>query len=108
MFHIIAVMSHFCITVGSTMAGRYSDWLVVSLRKSRGGVWVPEDRLRATPIGGLILTPCSILFSGLATQYLEGRPSIIINFICFVLNGIGVRISTHLLLIFLHPSFTLK
>ena len=81
-------------TVGSNLAGRYSDKLVVSLRKSRGGIWVPEDRLRATLIGGIVLVPCSVLISGLGTQFTEGKLSIVINFVCFVVNGIGVSVSS--------------
>lgn len=54
-------------------------------------MWVPEDRLRATLLGGIILAPCSVLVSGIATQFTDGKLSIIVNTICFVLNGIGVR-----------------
>ncbi|KAI0694205.1 major facilitator superfamily domain-containing protein [Cytidiella melzeri] len=93
-----AIIGALCIPVGvgnilgSTLAGRYSDRLVVSLRNRRGGVWVPEDRLRATLLGGIILAPFSILVSGMATQFLNGNLSIIINFVCFVFNGIGVSV----------------
>ncbi|KAI0341463.1 MFS general substrate transporter [Trametopsis cervina] len=93
-----AIIGALCIPVGlgniigSTGAGRYSDRLIVSLRKSRGGVWIPEDRLRATLFGGIVLTPLSILVSGIATQFMEGRVSMIINFVCLVANGLGVSI----------------
>ncbi|KAI0088844.1 major facilitator superfamily domain-containing protein [Irpex rosettiformis] len=93
-----AIIGALCIPVGlgniigSNLAGRYSDKLVISLRERRGGVWVPEDRLRATLLGGIILTPCSILVSGFAIQFTEGRLSIIINTICLVLNGVGVSV----------------
>ena len=66
--------------------------MVVSCRKARGGIWIPEDRLRATIWGGLILAPCSILASGIITQYMDNNiPNMLINFFCLFVNGFGVR-----------------
>ncbi|KDQ59898.1 hypothetical protein JAAARDRAFT_126502 [Jaapia argillacea MUCL 33604] len=76
--------------IGSPLAGHISDKVVVKWRKRRGGVWVPEDRLRATLSGGLILVPMSILLSGLVTQFIEGRLGLILNLVCLFVNGIGI------------------
>lgn len=93
-----------CIVVGASFAGRISDTIVVRWRKRRGGVWVPEDRLRATLGGALILVPMSVLGSGLATQFVEGRLGLIINLVCFFANGIGV--SAHPLHFFSDANLT--
>ncbi|KAJ3518364.1 hypothetical protein NM688_g9448 [Phlebia brevispora] len=79
--------------IGSNFAGRLSDRMLISWRKYRGGVWVPEDRLRATISGGLIFAPCSIIASGIITQYMESNTvNMIINFVCLFFNGIGVSV----------------
>lgn len=56
------------------------------------GQWVPEDRLRATLFGALVLVPFSVLISGLATQFIPGALGIIINVACLFANGVAVRI----------------
>ena len=76
--------------VGSSWAGPYSDRVLISLRKGRNGVWIGEDRLRATYLGGAVLAPMSILVSGLFTQFWPGNGSFIPNMICLIVNGIGV------------------
>lgn len=82
------------LAVGSTYAGRLSDHLVVSWRKKRGGVWVPEDRLRATTFGGLVLAPLSIIGSGLVTEFADDSLNMmLLNFFFLFLNGVGVRSS---------------
>jgi hypothetical protein len=53
---------------------------------------VPEDRLRATLPGAMVLVPVSVLLSGLITQFVEGqRVGLVLNLICFFINGFGVR-----------------
>jgi len=100
-YHITneAIIGALCIPVGvgnivgSTYAGRLSDYMVVSWRKRRGGVWVPEDRLRATTFGGLVLAPLSIIGSGVVTQFCDDSPAMmLLNFFCLFLNGVGVSI----------------
>jgi len=54
-------------TAGALVAGPLSDIVVKRWREKRRGVWCPEDRLRATWIGGLIMVPLSIGASGLIT-----------------------------------------
>lgn len=67
-----------------------SDRMVIKWRKRRGDKWVPEDRLRATLPGALVLVPCSILFSGLVTQYVQGTTGLVLNMILLFMNGLGV------------------
>ncbi|KAH9921917.1 MFS general substrate transporter [Amylocystis lapponica] len=76
--------------LGAPIAGRISDYMVTKSRKQRGGEWVPEDRLRATLTPALLLVPCSVLFSGLTTHFVDGRPGIVLNLLCLFMNGIGV------------------
>ena len=76
--------------VGAPLAGRLSDRIVVYYRKKRGGVWYPEDRLRATLPGALIVVPLSVLISGLLTEYVPGTLGLVLNLVCLFINGIGV------------------
>ncbi|CDO71928.1 hypothetical protein BN946_scf184940.g75 [Trametes cinnabarina] len=78
--------------IGAPLAGRLSDRVVVEWRKRRGGVWVPEDRLRASLWGAGFLVPMSVLLSGLTTQFVPGTPGIVLNLVWLFMNGIGVDI----------------
>ncbi|KAG1819857.1 major facilitator superfamily domain-containing protein [Suillus subaureus] len=76
--------------IGAPVAGRLSDIVVRRWRKKRNGVWVPEDRLRATWIGGLVMIPLSIGASGLITTYVGGPVGLWLNLLCLYTNGMGV------------------
>lgn len=76
--------------MGSSLAGYLSDRTVIRYRKLRGGVWVPEDRLRTTVIGGLVLVPMSVLLSGVFTTWVGGTAGIVLNLLMLFVNGIGV------------------
>ncbi|KAJ3513850.1 hypothetical protein NLJ89_g2716 [Agrocybe chaxingu] len=76
--------------IGAPLAGRLSDQVVIRYRKDRGGIWYPEDRLRATIVGALVFIPLSVLFSGLLTEYVPGKIGLTLNLICLFINGIGV------------------
>jgi MFS family permease len=76
--------------VGAPLAGILSDRIVIKWRKRRGGVWVPEDRLRATLFGGATLVPLSIVLCGLITHFIPGPLGLSLNLFCFFLNGLGV------------------
>ncbi|KAI8974223.1 MFS general substrate transporter [Trametes punicea] len=78
--------------IGAPLAGRLSDRVVVAWRKRRGGVWVPEDRLRASLWGAGFLVPMSVLLSGLTTQFVPGTPGIVLNLVWLFMNGIGVDV----------------
>ncbi|KAG2128846.1 major facilitator superfamily domain-containing protein [Suillus cothurnatus] len=76
--------------IGAPVAGRLSDIVVRKWRKKRKGVWYPEDRLRATWIGGLVMIPLSIGASGLITTYVGGPIGLWLNLLCLYTNGMGV------------------
>jgi MFS family permease len=76
--------------IGAPIAGRQSDIVVKRWREKRKGVWYPEDRLRATWIGGLFMVPLSIGASGLITTYVEGPIGLALNLLCLFTNGMGV------------------
>ncbi|GJE88175.1 MFS general substrate transporter [Phanerochaete sordida] len=76
--------------VGAPLSGWLSDRIIVKWRKRRGGTWVPEDRLRAALSGAAIMVPCSVLFSGLVTQFVPGRLGLVLNLGALFVNGLGV------------------
>ncbi|KAG1725913.1 hypothetical protein EDB19DRAFT_1914848 [Suillus lakei] len=76
--------------IGALVAGRQSDITVRRWREKREGVWCPEDRLRATWIGGLIIVPLSICASGLITTYVGGPIGLALNVLCLFANGMGI------------------
>ncbi|KAF9228956.1 MFS general substrate transporter [Gyrodon lividus] len=76
--------------VGAPIAGRLSDMVVRRWKDERKGVWVPEDRLRAVYVGGLILVPLSVMVAGLTTTYIDGPVGLAINLVCLFTNGMGV------------------
>ncbi|KIK41377.1 hypothetical protein CY34DRAFT_806098 [Suillus luteus UH-Slu-Lm8-n1] len=76
--------------IGAPIAGRLSDIVVRRWREKRKGVWCPEDRLRATWIGGLFMIPLSIGASGLITTYVGGPVGLCLNLLCLYTNGMGV------------------
>ncbi|KAG0701562.1 major facilitator superfamily domain-containing protein [Suillus ampliporus] len=76
--------------IGAPLAGRLSDVVVKKWRKKRKGVWFPEDRLRATWIGGLFMVPLSIAASGLLTTYVGSPIGLWLNLLCLYTNGMGV------------------
>ncbi|KAG2040360.1 major facilitator superfamily domain-containing protein [Suillus americanus] len=75
---------------GALVAGRLSDIVVRRWQEKRRGVWCPEDRLRATWIGGLFVVPLSIGISGLITTYIGGPMGLALNILCLYANGVGV------------------
>lgn len=76
--------------IGAPLAGRMSDRIVVRWRAKRGGVWYPEDRLRAAVYGALFFVPLSVLISGLLLRYVDGKLGFVLNLVCLFFNGIGV------------------
>ena len=78
-------------SVGAPLAGYLSDRAIVVWRERRGGVWVPEDRLRAAIWGAAFCVPVSTLAAGLTMKYVPGLPGIAIMLVCLFLNGVGVR-----------------
>lgn len=77
-------------TAGAPIAGRISDVVVRRAKEERKGIWVPEDRLRAVWLGGLVLIPISVTLAGFTTTYVDGMTGLIINLVCLFTNGVGV------------------
>ncbi|KAH9917966.1 major facilitator superfamily domain-containing protein [Fomitopsis serialis] len=78
--------------IGAPLAGKLSDMTVVRWRAKRKGVWVPEDRLRASLLGS-VLAPASTLACGLLTEFVPGRLGIALNVVALFINGIGVDLA---------------
>ncbi|KAG2346691.1 MFS general substrate transporter [Suillus weaverae] len=76
--------------IGAPIAGRLSDVVIRRWQEKRKGVWFPEDRLRATWIGGLVMVPLSVGASGLITTYVGGPVGLWLNLLCLYTNGMGV------------------
>jgi len=76
--------------VGALLAGWLSDYYIIKGERSRGGVWVPEDRLRAVIPAIAIFTPLSVLGYGLTTEFVRGKPGVLLNCFWLFLNGVGV------------------
>ena len=81
------------IVVAAPLAGRLSDNIIIRYRKSRGGVWYPEDRLRATIPGALFLVPLTMIFTGLLIEFVPGKVGFILSLVCLFINGLGVCIN---------------
>ncbi|KAJ3532962.1 hypothetical protein NMY22_g7540 [Coprinellus aureogranulatus] len=78
--------------IGAPLAGRLSDYIVVRYRRKRGGVWYPEDRLRAA-LYALPLVPTSMVITGLCTTYITDKTlGLSIFLACLFINGVGVDI----------------
>ncbi|KAJ3566595.1 hypothetical protein NP233_g6898 [Leucocoprinus birnbaumii] len=78
--------------IGAPISGRLSDSIVIRRRKARGGVWYPEDRLRATLIGAAFLVPLSMVFTGIFNEYVEGPVGLALVFFCLFINGFGLEL----------------
>ncbi|KAF9235275.1 major facilitator superfamily domain-containing protein [Melanogaster broomeanus] len=76
--------------LGAPVAGRLSDIVVQAWRQKREGEWVPEDRLRASYIGTLIMVPLSLVGFGLVTTYVEGTVGLVLSLTFFFTGGFGI------------------
>lgn len=86
------------VPAGAAIVGCISDHTVINWKNKRGGVWYPEDRLRAAVIAYAIIVPIPLLVYGLANQFVDGTPGLVICLVCLFINGIGVSL-------FLQPPF---
>lgn len=77
--------------VGSAVGGRLADRAVIKGRLRRDGKWVPEDRLRVTLYGALILLPLDLLVFGLTVRFVPGKVGLVVCLVCLFVNGAGVR-----------------
>jgi len=76
--------------VGALVAGWLCDYYIIKGERSRGGIWFPEDRLRAALLSIAFITPLSVIGYGLSTQYVRGYWGIVFNMFWLFVNGIGV------------------
>jgi len=76
--------------VGALLAGWLSDYYIIQGERSRGGIWLPEDRLKAVLPGMAIFCPLSVLGYGFTTQLVRGNVGILLNCFWLFLNGVGV------------------
>jgi len=79
--------------VGAPLVGRISDRTVVKWRAKRGGVWYPEDRLRASLLPYAVYSPLPLILFGLANKYIDGTPGLVICLLCFFASSIGVEMA---------------
>ncbi|KAF9009705.1 major facilitator superfamily domain-containing protein [Cyathus striatus] len=79
--------------LAAPLTGRLSDKIILRNRQIRK-MWYPEDRLYIALIGSLLPVPLSIVISGFITTYVDGWMGLALNLICFLVNGIGVSMST--------------
>jgi hypothetical protein len=82
------------ILVAAPLAGKMSDIYVIRWKKRRGGIWYPEDRLRAAISGAMFLVPLTMIASGLLVEHVPGRVGLVLNLICLFLNGFGVCVAS--------------
>jgi len=76
--------------IGALLAGWLSDYYIIQGERTRGGVWLPEDRLKAVIPAIAIFTPLSVLGYGLTTEFIRGNAGILLNCFWLFLNGVGV------------------
>ncbi|TFK35456.1 MFS general substrate transporter [Crucibulum laeve] len=74
----------------SPIIGRISDSVSIKWKIKRGGVWYPEDRLRASILGSLALAPLSMLTLGIVISYIGGTIGMVLSLISLFINGVGV------------------
>ncbi|KAK4701114.1 hypothetical protein P7C70_g5122, partial [Phenoliferia sp. Uapishka_3] len=72
--------------------GRYADWTLRIWLKKRNGVYVAEDRLKATLIGGGFILPVAVLALGWTLEKASGTGGIVAAVILLFINGIGLMI----------------
>jgi hypothetical protein len=77
--------------ISSATSGYISDILVMRGKRLRGGVYSPEDRLKASWPGLILLLPMSVLGYGLTTAFVRGRLGVGLNLFWLFLNGLAVR-----------------
>ena len=77
--------------VGSPTSGYLSDLLIKCGKRHRGGVYSPEDRLKASWPGLIFLLPASVLGYGLTTEFVGGKLGVGLNLMWLFVNGFAVR-----------------
>jgi hypothetical protein len=76
--------------VAAQFTGRYADYVLKSWNVRRGGIYVPEDRLRAATWGGGVLLPVTVLGVGWSIEKGTGVGGLVGSIILLVLSGAGL------------------
>ncbi|PPQ80690.1 hypothetical protein CVT25_001822 [Psilocybe cyanescens] len=90
---VILSASLMTVFAGAIVVGRISDYTVIKWRKKRGGIWYPEDRLRAAIVPMAILVPISLIAYGVVNHFVDGQLGLTICLACLFLNGLGVEMA---------------
>lgn len=72
------------------VTGRYADWTLARWLKRRHGVYVAEDRLRATLIGAGGILPASVLTLGWILDRVGGKAGLGLTVVLLFFNGVGL------------------
>ncbi|GAA6017760.1 hypothetical protein JCM10207_000488 [Rhodosporidiobolus poonsookiae] len=78
--------------VCSRFSGKYADWTLRHWLKKRNGQYVPEDRLKATLLGGGIVLPGSVLALGWVLDRVGGKVGLAWTVILLFVDGVGLMI----------------
>lgn len=85
-----------CVGLGNAVAaqftGRYADWTLRRWLRIRGGVYVPEDRLRAALWGGGTLLPLSVVALGWVLDRASGKGGLAASVVLLFLDGMGLMV----------------
>ena len=73
--------------------GRYADYVLRKAREARGGVYKPEDRLRACLEGLGFILPIATLATGWTLQKAQGGGGLAACTIMLFLDGVGLMVS---------------
>ncbi|GAA5992480.1 hypothetical protein JCM10908_000839 [Rhodotorula pacifica] len=76
--------------VATRYTGRYADWMLQRWLRKRNGVYVPEDRLYASLIGGGCILPLAVLALGWVLDKGTGKAGLAWVVILLFIDGIGL------------------
>ena len=88
--------------VGSRVSGYVSDFMVARWIARRSGLFIPEDRLRASIIAGGLITPLSMAAAGLTMQFWTSTGGLAMSLVFLFTGGIGVCLHLSLWTMSLH------
>lgn len=76
--------------VGSRISGYFSDFTVARWIVRRSGLFIPEDRLRASIVAAGLITPLSMVAAGLTMQFWTSAGGLAMSLVFLFIGGIGV------------------
>ncbi|KAI5475495.1 hypothetical protein MNV49_001309, partial [Pseudohyphozyma bogoriensis] len=78
--------------VAAQFTGRYADFTLRRWLKKRGGVYIPEDRLRASIVGGALFFPGSVIALGWVIEKSSGPAGLAGCVVLLFVNGVALMI----------------